>query len=207
MSLGDESKPHEIRDDPSGESEKDALKPRTSEEIEPVKGGSPDASEKDTGDIERKADVALHTLDAGNDADDPYKTTFDKEGNPIINSGHDVARHLMSDRDDGDPALTLRGFILGSSLAVLANMLSALFSAKPTYVGFGTLFEMLILLVSLDCAQTCNVKHTLKTFTAGHNRSLAICGPNSSPSLLGSKAGPASSGESSSQGRGMIAPL
>lgn len=149
MSLGDESQPHKVSDEHSGESEKDALQPRTSEEIEPVKVDSSHPSEKETGDIERKADVALHSLDAGQAADDPYKTTFDKDGNPIINSGHDVARHLMSDRDDGDPALTLRGFILGSSLAVLANMLSALFSAKPTYVGFGTLFEMLILLVSL----------------------------------------------------------
>lgn len=82
--------------------------------------------------------------------DSPYATQFDKEGNPIITTGHDVARHLMSDRDDHDPALTFRGFVLGTSLAIFSNLLSALFSAKPTSVGLGTLFSMLILLVSFN---------------------------------------------------------
>ncbi|CAO1623194.1 unnamed protein product [Sympodiomycopsis kandeliae] len=100
-------------------------------------------------DLEKTSDEVVVVEDKDYDHDDlnRYKTVYNKDGDPIINSGHDVSRHLMSDRDDHDPALTLRGFILGTILAIFSNLLKALFSAKPTAVGLGTLFEMLILLV------------------------------------------------------------
>lgn len=143
---------------PASEGEtRDAKQPQSSspdptESEKFLKADSQDA-QNINGDVEKKVQLfTTHTLTDDSTVDDRYKTQYDPNGDPIINSGHDVARHLMSDRDDGDPALTLRGFILGSSLAVLSNMLMALFSAKPTAVGFGTMFEMLILLVSADSA-------------------------------------------------------
>lgn len=51
-------------------------------------------------------------------------TRYGPDGNPIITTGHDVSHYLVSLRDDGDEALTLRSWVLGILLGVLNNVLA-----------------------------------------------------------------------------------
>lgn len=103
--------------------------------------GSADASvdKVETGLVDGKPEVSVA------DVDDQWATKFNEKGEPIINTGHDVSRHLIVNRDDGDPALTLRACLLGASLNVLNNTMNALFSVKPTGASITDIFNMLIL--------------------------------------------------------------
>ena len=44
-------------------------------------------------------------------------------GEPVITTGRDVSRFLVDVRDDGDPALTFRSFVLGTVFAGLGASL------------------------------------------------------------------------------------
>lgn len=77
--------------------------------------------------------------------DDKWATKYNDRGEPIINTGHDVSRHLISCRDDGDPSLTFRSCVLGCTLNILNSVLSALFSVKPTGAELTDIFNMLLL--------------------------------------------------------------
>ena len=44
-------------------------------------------------------------------------------GEPVIRTGLDVSRFLIDTRDDGDPALTFRSFVLGTVFAGLGAAL------------------------------------------------------------------------------------
>jgi hypothetical protein len=79
--------------------------------------------------------------------DDEYATKFNKDGEPIINTGHDVSRYLVSMRDDGDAAITFRGLLIGTLLNILNNITISLFTLKPTGAGFSDVFVLLIIYI------------------------------------------------------------
>ncbi|CAO1621252.1 unnamed protein product [Parajaminaea phylloscopi] len=83
--------------------------------------------------------------DSKAEAGGKWATQFNDKGEPIITTGHDVSRHLIICRDDGDPALTLRSWVLGLALNSLISVAAALFSIKPTGAGLSDIFNMLIL--------------------------------------------------------------
>ena len=41
------------------------------------------------------------------------------DGEPVITSGADVSKYLITTRDDGDPAITMRSVVLGTVFAAL----------------------------------------------------------------------------------------
>jgi hypothetical protein len=45
-------------------------------------------------------------------------------GEPIIVTGEDISNYVVDDRDDGDPALTFRSFVLGTIIAGLGATLA-----------------------------------------------------------------------------------
>lgn len=82
--------------------------------------------------------------------DSKYVTKFNDKGEPIIETGHDVSRYLVSVRDDGDEPMTFRGLVMGTALGVLNILIGTLFTVKPTSAGFSVIFNMLILYVSAE---------------------------------------------------------
>jgi hypothetical protein len=81
--------------------------------------GTPD---EDTFDIlpdhdikDEKASVASHAS--------PLQTKF-VNGEPIIVTGEDISNYIVDDRDDEDPAITFRSFVLGTIIAGLGAALS-----------------------------------------------------------------------------------
>jgi hypothetical protein len=54
----------------------------------------------------------------------PSSSTKFVNGEPIIVTGEDVSNYVVDDRDDGDPALTFRSFVLGTIIAGLGAALA-----------------------------------------------------------------------------------
>lgn len=54
----------------------------------------------------------------------------EEEGDPIITTGMDVSLYLVSFVDEGDPALTFRGFVLGNFFLLLSSVVGYV-SAVP----------------------------------------------------------------------------
>lgn len=81
--------------------------------------------------VDAPIDTSLHygsdvknekeSLDSG--APRPSQTKF-LNGEPIIVTGEDISNYVVDDRDDGDPALTLRSFVLGTIIAGLGATLA-----------------------------------------------------------------------------------
>lgn len=84
-------------------------------------------------------------------------------GEPVITTGRDVSRFLVDVRDDGDPALTFRSFVLGTvfaglgaslvqvrhftfltASAVLLNTIQ-IYLFKPVQMSISTVFLLLII--------------------------------------------------------------
>jgi hypothetical protein len=55
------------------------------------------------------------------DLDDPDK---------IIKSGADAAQYMLSDRDDGDPAITVRSMVLGTAFAAFYASISQIYKVS-----------------------------------------------------------------------------
>lgn len=55
------------------------------------------------------------------DFDDPDK---------IIKSGADAAQYMLSDRDDGDPAVTFRSMVLGTAFAAFYASISQIYKVR-----------------------------------------------------------------------------
>jgi len=81
-------------------------------------------------------------------SEEVHPTKYGPDGAPIIETGYDVSRFLVSLRDDGDESLTFRSCLLGTFWCALNNVTDGLFSLKPTSAGFEGVFLMLILYVS-----------------------------------------------------------
>jgi hypothetical protein len=56
------------------------------------------------------------------DLDDPDK---------IIKSGADAAQYMLSARDDGDPAITVRSMVLGTAFAAFYASISQIYKVSP----------------------------------------------------------------------------
>ncbi|KAF8311038.1 oligopeptide transporter [Cantharellus anzutake] len=66
-------------------------------------------------------------------------------GEPVIESGEDVSNFVIDDRDDGDPAVTFRSFVLGTVIAGLGAALAQIYIFKPTDIMVSGIFLMLII--------------------------------------------------------------
>ncbi|WVF65583.1 hypothetical protein IAT40_000313 [Kwoniella sp. CBS 6097] len=63
----------------------------------------------------------------------------------IIKTGLDAANHLLSIRDDGDPAITFRSLVLGTIMACFQASMTQIYLFKPTVVTISGSFIVLIL--------------------------------------------------------------
>lgn len=70
---------------------------------------------------EAAAVVDLKQVSSGGDTDDEDK---------IIVTGADAANHLLSLRDDGQPALTFRSIVLASGLSAFQAAMSQIYSVS-----------------------------------------------------------------------------
>ncbi|KAF2663875.1 OPT peptide transporter Mtd1 [Microthyrium microscopicum] len=66
---------------------------------------------------------------------------------PVIRSGADVSKFIISTRDDGDPALTFRAIVLGSLFTALSSVITMLYVFKPTQVQVSATFLQLFVFV------------------------------------------------------------
>ncbi|KAF2772894.1 OPT superfamily oligopeptide transporter [Teratosphaeria nubilosa] len=65
-------------------------------------------------------------------------------GVPVINTGVDVSKYLISDRDDGDPAFTFRSMVVGTILTGLSSVVTMLYQFKPYQVTVSAVFIQLL---------------------------------------------------------------
>ncbi|KAL1412167.1 hypothetical protein Q8F55_003176 [Vanrija albida] len=63
----------------------------------------------------------------------------------IIRTGADAARYLLSTRDDGDDALTVRSMVLGTAVAAFQATMNQIYLFKPTNVTISGTFIVLII--------------------------------------------------------------
>lgn len=70
-------------------------------------------------------------------------------GHPIINTGMDVPRFIVSDRDDGDPAITFRALVLGTAFTAFACVINMLYMFKPIEGGMEVSNVFLLLVIYL----------------------------------------------------------
>ncbi|KAL5340174.1 OPT oligopeptide transporter protein-domain-containing protein [Aspergillus crustosus] len=70
------------------------------------------------------------------------------KGNPVIRNGVDVSRFIVSDRDDGDPALTFRSIVLGSVFTALSSVITILYVFKPFQVQVSAVFLQLLVFIA-----------------------------------------------------------
>lgn len=52
----------------------------------------------------------------------------------------DVSRFVVSDRDDGDPALTFRSLVLGTIFTALSSVITMLYVFKPVQMQVSAVF-------------------------------------------------------------------
>ncbi|KZT71957.1 OPT superfamily oligopeptide transporter [Daedalea quercina L-15889] len=72
------------------------------------------------------------------------ETAFIK-GEPVITSGADVSKFLVDLRDDGDPAITFRSFVLGTVFAGLGAAVCQIYLFKPVQVSVSSVFLLLLI--------------------------------------------------------------
>ncbi|KAG6284246.1 hypothetical protein E4U46_007369 [Claviceps purpurea] len=75
--------------------------------------------------------------------DDGKEGASDDEDRVIV-TGYDAAQHLLSLRDDFEPALTFRSIVVASALAAFQAVMSQIYAFKPTSVGISGTFIVLI---------------------------------------------------------------
>ncbi|KAG6151218.1 hypothetical protein E4U37_005207 [Claviceps purpurea] len=75
--------------------------------------------------------------------DDDKERASDTEDRVIV-TGYDAAQHLLSLRDDFEPALTFRSIVVASALAAFQAVMSQIYSFKPTSVTISGTFIVLI---------------------------------------------------------------
>ncbi|EGX93558.1 OPT peptide transporter Mtd1 [Cordyceps militaris CM01] len=81
----------------------------------------------------------------GKDDDAASTETAERvQGHPIIRNGEDVSKYLVSDRDDGDPALTFRSIFPGTIFTALSSVITMLYVFKPTQMQVSAVFLQLL---------------------------------------------------------------
>ncbi|KAL4880298.1 OPT oligopeptide transporter protein-domain-containing protein [Aspergillus karnatakaensis] len=69
------------------------------------------------------------------------------KGNPVIRTGADVSKFIVSDRDDDDPALTFRSIVLGTVFTALSSVITILYVFKPYQVQVSAVFLQLLVFI------------------------------------------------------------
>ncbi|KAF6835534.1 peptide transporter mtd1 [Colletotrichum plurivorum] len=88
---------------------------------------------------------ALRRCSAG--APPAHLTVEYVNGHPVIRNGVDVSKFVVSDRDDGDPALTFRSVVLGTVFTALSSVITMLYTFKPTQMQVSAVFLQLLVFV------------------------------------------------------------
>ncbi|KAG8412708.1 hypothetical protein J3458_013149 [Metarhizium acridum] len=86
-----------------------------------------------------------HTADADSQENDG---TTHVKGHPVIRNGADVSKYLVSDRDDGDAALTFRSILLGTAFTALSSVITMLYTFKPTQMQVSAVFLQLLVYIA-----------------------------------------------------------
>lgn len=89
----------------------------------PLAGTWPGGDDSDDHDIEASK-ISTSRSDVGGMGADGI------DGNPVISTGMDVSMYLVSFVDRGDPAITLRGFVLGNFFLLLSSIVGYVSSAR-----------------------------------------------------------------------------
>jgi hypothetical protein len=84
-------------------------------------------------------------LDGHFDPQDGLGDTVFVKGEPVIVDGRDVSRYVVDLRDDGDPPLTFRSFVLGTIFGALGAALYQIFEFKPAGAGISGVFLQLVI--------------------------------------------------------------
>ncbi|PKX90429.1 OPT family oligopeptide transporter [Aspergillus novofumigatus IBT 16806] len=106
-----------------------------------------EAEEPFKGAFEKQAkDVTQETESAESPGSQADKAEYVK-GHPVIRNGADVSRFIVSVRDDGDPALTVRSIVLGSAFTALSSVITMLYIFKPTQMQVSAIFIQLLVYV------------------------------------------------------------
>ncbi|OKL57459.1 hypothetical protein UA08_07227 [Talaromyces atroroseus] len=69
------------------------------------------------------------------------------KGHPVIRTGLDVSKYIVSLRDDGDPSLTFRSIVLGSIFTALSSVITMLYTFKPYQAQVSATFLQLLIYV------------------------------------------------------------
>ncbi|KAG8768545.1 hypothetical protein FRC12_005500, partial [Ceratobasidium sp. 428] len=104
--------------------------------------------------IEEKSlplDDTVKDIDASLDEKNPHSYADDYSGDvmivngePVIETGVHVSNFAVDDRDDGDPSLTFRSFLIGTIVAGLGAALSQIYIFKPIDVTVSGIFLLLL---------------------------------------------------------------
>ncbi|KXT10608.1 hypothetical protein AC579_7524 [Pseudocercospora musae] len=76
------------------------------------------------------------------------KNTEYVKGHPIIKTGTDVSKYLISTKDDSDPAFTFRSMVLGTLFTALSNVITMLYQFKPVQIQVSAVFLQLLIFIS-----------------------------------------------------------
>ncbi|KAE8350720.1 OPT oligopeptide transporter protein-domain-containing protein, partial [Aspergillus coremiiformis] len=69
------------------------------------------------------------------------------KGHPVIRTGADVSKFIVSVRDDGDASLTFRSMVLGTVFTALSSAITMLYVFKPTQVQVSAVFLQLLVYI------------------------------------------------------------
>ncbi|CAG8264003.1 unnamed protein product [Penicillium salamii] len=62
------------------------------------------------------------------------------KGHPVLETGLEVSKYLISARDDGDPAFTFRCIVLGTAFTALSSVITMLYTFKPVQMQVSATF-------------------------------------------------------------------
>lgn len=62
---------------------------------------------------------------------------LDDDDDRIIRTGADAAQYMLSDRDDGDAAITVRSMVLGTAFAAFYAAISQIYMVSAQAIGAG----------------------------------------------------------------------
>ncbi|CAG7988873.1 unnamed protein product [Penicillium salamii] len=67
------------------------------------------------------------------------------KGHPVLETGLEVSKYLISTRDDGDPAFTFRCIVLGTAFTALSSVITMLYTFKPVQMQVSATFLQLMI--------------------------------------------------------------
>ncbi|CAG8102008.1 unnamed protein product [Penicillium salamii] len=93
--------------------------------------------------------IAQVSTASGDERDAPLSSEHEDtkflKGHPVIETGLDVSKYLISTRDDGDPAFAFRCFVLGTAFTALSSVITMLYTFKPVQMQVSATFLQLMI--------------------------------------------------------------